>query len=93
MPDNAYGQILVTVHDYRTIDRMINRLRGTLIDRLPDHYELISQLRARAQARAGQEFPGIRFPTAQRATVPLPGETMRSQIRFSPGALAEAHIL
>lgn len=36
MPDNAYGQILVTVHDYRTIDRMINRLRGTLIDRLPD---------------------------------------------------------
>ncbi len=79
--------------DWNGFSQAMDDLKFRLLEKLPDHYDLVSQLRARAEARAGQKAPGIHLPTTQSATVPLPGEAMRPQIRFSPGTLAEAHIL
>ncbi len=84
---------ILSPEDWRGYTRAMDDLKARLVAQLPDHYTLVSQLRARAEARAAQRSPGIQLPSVQHATVPLPGEAMRPQIRFSPGALAEAHIL
>jgi len=84
---------LLSSSDWERFTQAMNDLKSRLVVRLPDHYELIGQLRARAEAQGGQAEPAIQLPTTERATVPLPGAALRPQIRFSPGALAEAHIL
>lgn len=79
--------------DWSGFTQGMNNMKSGLIARLPDHYELVSHLRAQAEARGAQAAQGVQLPAAERASVPLPGQSMRPQIRFSPGALAEAHIL
>jgi len=45
MPDSSYGQILVTVKDFRSIDGLIIHLRGFFNDRFPDAQVLLKKFR------------------------------------------------
>ena len=77
--------------------RALDDLKTRLIRELPGHADLVTQLRAKAEAARGITAPTSilgQTPTqAQRPTIPMPGQALQPEIRFSPGVLSEAHIL
>jgi flavin-dependent dehydrogenase len=79
--------------DWQAFTRAMDDLKVRLLQELPDHYQLVSQIRARAEGRVGARATHRPVGTTARPTVPLPGQAVQPQIRFSPGILAEANLL
>jgi multidrug efflux pump subunit AcrB len=72
MPNTSYGQVLVTVKNHRTIDRLINNLRADLPERFPDARIELKKFRrgpsegAQIQARfSGPDISVLRHASEQ----------------------------
>jgi tryptophan halogenase len=84
---------LLRPDEWQSFSRAMDDLKAELLQELPDHYQLVSQIRARAEGRSGIRTTPMTVGTSARPTVPLPGQAVQPQIRFSPGILAEANLL
>ncbi len=79
--------------DWPAFGKALDNLKSRQVNDLPDHADLIIQLRAQAEAAHGITTPTTILGQTARPTIPLPGQSLQPEIRFSPGVLSEAHIL
>ena len=79
--------------DWPKFNQALDDCKARLIRDLPNHTDLLTELRAKAEATQGVPAQNSVLGQNPRPTIPMPGQALRPEIRFSPGVLSEAHIL